>query len=68
MFKCIVYDEDNKRKILRLKVDREEEVFQYAKSNKLKIIEVKKVKDIFCRKKLKDKDLKVFSKVLFFRI
>lgn len=62
MFKCIVYDEDNKRKILRLKVDREEEVFQYAKSNKLKIIEVKKVKDIFCRKKLKDKDLKVFSK------
>lgn len=62
MFKCIAYDENNKRKVVKLDLHNEEEVFHYASKNNLKIVDVKKRRNLFCRKKLKDKDLKVFSK------
>lgn len=62
MFKCIAYDENNKRKVVKLNLHSEEEVFHYAKKNNLKIVDVKKRRELFRRKKLKDKDLKVFSK------
>lgn len=62
MFKCIAYDENNKRKVVKLDLHSEEEVFHYASKNNLKIVDVKKRRKLFCRKKLKDKDLKVFSK------
>ena len=62
MFKCIAYDENNKRKVVKLDLHSEEEVFHYASKNNLKIVDVKKRRNLFCRKKLKDKDLKVFSK------
>ena len=62
MFKCIAYDENNKRKVVKLDLYSEEEVFHYASKNNLKIVDVKKRRKLFCRKKLKDKDLKVFSK------
>ena len=62
MFKCIAYDENNKRKVVKLDLHSEEEDFHYASKNNLKIVDVKKRRKLFCRKKLKDKDLKVFSK------
>ena len=57
MFKCIAYDENNKRKVVKLDLHSEEEVFHYASKNNLKIVDVKKRRKLFCRKKLKDKDL-----------
>ena len=47
---------------MKLDLYSEEEVFHYASKNNLKIVDVKKRRKLFCRKKLKDKDLKVFSK------
>ena len=37
MYKCIVYDEDNNRKKLKLNLSNEEEVFSYANKNKFKM-------------------------------
>ena len=62
MYKCIVYDEDNNRKKLKLNLSNEEEVFSYANKNKFKIVHIKKEKELFRRRQLRDKDLKVFSK------
>ena len=62
MYKCVIYNEDNKRKILNLDLDSEEDVIKYASENKMKIISIKKIKSVFRRKKLKDKDLRLFSK------
>lgn len=61
MIKCIAYDEDNKRRVLKLNLDSEEEVLSYASYNKLKIVDIKIRKEIF-KIKLKNKDLKIFSK------
>ena len=52
MFKCIAYDENNKRKVVKLDLHSEEEVFHYASKNNLKIVDVKKRRKLFCRKKL----------------
>lgn len=62
MFKCVVYDEENKRKTLKLNIENEDEVLYYAQRNNLKIIEVKKRRNIFGSSKLKNKDLKIFSR------
>ncbi len=61
MLKCIVYDEENKRKVLKLNLHSEEEALDYARNNKLKIVDIKVIKDLFGRK-LKNNDLKIFSK------
>lgn len=61
MIKCIAYDEENKRRVLKLNLDSEEEVLSYASYNKLKIVDIKIRKEIF-KIKLKNKDLKIFSK------
>ncbi|WP_455538079.1 type II secretion system F family protein [Terrisporobacter sp.] len=62
MYKCIVYDQENNRKNLKLNFNNEEEVFSYADKNKFRIVDIKKTKELSGRKKLKDKDLKIFSK------
>lgn len=62
MYKCIVYDELNNRKVLRLNVNNEEELYSYADKNKLKIIDIKENKFFNKGNKLKNKDLKVLSK------
>lgn len=62
MYKCIVYDEENKRKILKLNMESEVEVYSYAERNKLKIVDLKKRNQFLKRRKLKNKELKVFSK------
>lgn len=36
-YKCVVYDEQNKRKVIHLDFDSECEVLKYAKENKLSI-------------------------------
>ena len=61
MLKCIVYDEENKRKVLKLNLHSEEEALDYARNNKLKIVDIKVIKDLLGRK-LKNNDLKIFSK------
>ncbi len=62
MYKCIVYDEDNNRKIIKVDTYNKEDVYSYAKNKKLKIVKIQEYKNIFDYKKLKDKDLKIFSK------
>ena len=62
-YKCVVYDEQNKRKVIHLDFDSECEVLKYAKENKLSISSMKKKKSLFnIRKKLNEKDLKIFCK------
>ena len=62
MYKCIIYDEENNRKVLNLKVDSKSEVYSYVEKNKLKVVDIKERKSFFKSRKLKNKDLKVFSK------
>ena len=62
MYKCIVYDEENNRRILRLNVDNEDELYSYADKNKFKVVDIKERKSLFKGRKLKNKDVKVFSK------
>lgn len=62
MYRCIIYDEENNRKVLNLNINSEEEVYSYAKKNKLKVVDIKEGRSLFKNKKLKNKDLKVFSK------
>ena len=62
MYKCIVYDEENNRRILKLNVDNEDELYSYADKNKLKVVDIKERKHFFKGRKLKNKDVKVFSK------
>ena len=62
MYKCIVYDEENNRKVLKLNIDNEDEVYSYADKNKFKIVDIKEIRQFIKGKKLKNKDLKVFSK------
>lgn len=61
MYKCTVYDKENKRKILYIDIDSEEEIFRYAQVNKIRIVDYKEKRSIINKKKLKDKDLKIFS-------
>lgn len=62
MYKCIVYDDENNRRILRLNVDNEDELYSYADKNKFKVVDIKERKPFFKGRKLKNKDVKVFSK------
>lgn len=62
MYKCIIYDEENNRKVLKLDIDSEYEVYSYADKNRFKVVDIKETKSLFKGKKLKNKDLKVFSK------
>lgn len=62
MYKCIVYDEENKRKVLKIDIESEEELYSYAYKNKLKIVDIRKNIEFVKRKKLKNNDLKIFSK------
>lgn len=62
MYRCIVYDEQNNRKVLNLNINSEEEVYSYADKNKFKIVDIKERRFFFKGRKLKHKDLKVLSK------
>lgn len=62
MYKCIIYDEENNRKVLKLDIDSEYEVYSYADKNRFKVVDIKEIKSLFKGGKLKNKDLKVFSK------
>ena len=62
MYKCIFYNDENKKKKITLDIDSKEEVIKYANENNMRIISVKEVQAFFSRRKLKDKELKVFSK------
>ena len=61
MYKCIVYEE-NKRKTLHLDMDTEDEIFKYAYKNNIQIVDIKEKQNLLQKGKLKDQDLKIFSK------
>ncbi|MGM9533153.1 type II secretion system F family protein [Intestinibacter sp.] len=62
-YKCIVYNEENKRKVIDLDFEYEEDVFKFAKDNNLKISAIKKRRSIFSfSQKLKNKELKILCK------
>ncbi|MEW9080628.1 type II secretion system F family protein [Terrisporobacter glycolicus] len=62
MYKCIIYDEENNRKVLKLNIDSKEGVYSYANKNRFKVVDIKERKSFLKGMKLKNKDLKVFSK------
>ncbi|WP_018591834.1 type II secretion system F family protein [Terrisporobacter glycolicus] len=62
MYKCIIYDEENNRKVLKLNIDSKEGVYSYANKNRFKVVNIKERKSFLKGMKLKNKDLKVFSK------
>jgi len=62
LYKCIIYDEENNRKVLKLNIDSKDEVYSYADKNRFKVVDIKERKSFFKGRKLKNKDLKVFSK------
>lgn len=62
MYKCIIYDEENNRKVLKLNIDSEDEVYSYAEKNRFKVVDIKEMKSFFKGRRLKNKDLKIFSK------
>ncbi|MBC6695493.1 type II secretion system F family protein [Terrisporobacter mayombei] len=61
MYKCIIYEE-NKRKTLHLDMDTEDEIFTYAYKNNIQIVDIKEKQSLLKKGKLKDQDLKIFSK------
>ena len=62
-YKCIVYDQENKRKVIDLDFEYEEDVLRFAKENNLKVSSIKKKRSVFnFSQKLKDKDLKILCK------
>lgn len=62
-YKCIVYDENNKRKNINLEFESEDDVLKYVKENNLKLSFVKKKRNLFdFGKKLSNKDLKILCK------
>ena len=50
-YKCVVYDEKNKRKIINLEFESEDDVLKYAKVNNLKLSSVKKKRKLFSTRK-----------------
>ena len=43
-YKCIFYNEDNERMILKVNLESEEDVINYATKNKFKIASIKNIK------------------------
>ncbi|KMW24328.1 hypothetical protein HMPREF0977_01948 [Clostridium sp. 1_1_41A1FAA] len=50
-YKCVVYDEKNKRKIINLEFESEDDVLKYAKVNNLKLSSVKKKESYLVQEK-----------------
>ena len=62
-YKCVVYDQENKRKVIHLDLEYEEEALKFAKENNLKVYSIKKKRSIFnFSQKLKNKELKILCK------
>lgn len=62
MYRCIVYDEENYMKTINVNLDNEDEIWQYAKDNNLRLVSSKRKIQLFSKRKLRDKELKIFSK------
>lgn len=62
-YKCVVYDENNKRKNIDLEFESEKEILKYVKENNLRLSSIKKKTNLFgFGKKLNNKDLKILCK------
>ena len=59
-YKCIFYNEDNERKILKVNLESEEDVINYATKNKFKIASIKNIKPFsFKSTKINYKELRI---------
>lgn len=61
LYKCVVYDKDKKRKTIKVNLEPNQKINEYAKNNKLNLVKVKKI-DKNSNEKIKDKELKVICK------
>ncbi|MGN1033265.1 MAG: type II secretion system F family protein [Intestinibacter sp.] len=62
-YKCVVYNQENKRKVIDLDFEYEEDVLKFARENNLKISSIKKRRSILnFSKTLKNKELKILCK------
>ena len=61
-YRCVVYDEDRNRKVIKLDLESKNEVDNYAIKNKLKLVRVKKYNSYIKNKRVKDKDTHIICK------
>ena len=62
MYKCIVYDKNNIRKVINVNLESQSDIIDYAYNNQLKLVSIKKEKNLIKNKKLKDKEIKILCK------
>lgn len=61
-YKCVVYDSKKKRKTITLNLQSKDEIINYANLNGMKVVSIKSENKLLSRKKMKDKELRVFCK------
>lgn len=61
LYKCIVYDENKKKKTIKVNVESKSDIAQYSINNKINIVKIKKVVQNN-KGKVKDKELKIMCK------
>lgn len=61
-YRCVVYDEDRNRKVIKLDLESKNEVDNYVIKNKLKLVRIKKYNSYINKKRVKDKDTHIICK------
>lgn len=61
-YKCVVYNENKKRKTVNIKADSQESLSEYASDNKLKIVKIKNSNKICSKEKIKDNEMKLLCR------
>lgn len=61
-YKCVVYNESRKRKVIKIDVESKNDVFKYIIQNKLRLVSIKKCNKAIIKKRLKDKDIYIICK------
>lgn len=62
IYKCVVYDENKKKKKIKVDLDSEESLNEYISSNNLRIVEIKNTSKDKKKHKIKDNELKIICK------
>lgn len=61
-YKCVVYDEDKKKRTLNINTNSKDKLNEYAVDNNLKIVKVKNSNKIDNKEKIKQSDMKVLCR------
>lgn len=62
IYKCVVYDENKKKKKIKVDLDSQESLNEYILSNNLRIVEIKNTSKDKKKHKIKDNELKIICK------